>query len=199
MEQFSLAGKTALVTGASSGFGHHFAGLLAENGARVVLGARRLDKIQARVDALTEAGHEVLGLTLDVRDPASAQNFLSESVKAFGGIDILINNAGVEAGAKTYTMIDDEDWDYVFDTNLKAAWRSAPASATSAASPLNPASTFNDALPFVDLIRAEVELLPPTLKFPGIVTAPSDREMLINDVESLVMENISPEYCMLKS
>ena len=88
MEQFSLAGKTALVTGASSGFGHHFAGLLAENGARVVLGARRLDKIQARVDALTAAGHEVLGLPLDVRDPASAQNFLSESVKAFGGIDI---------------------------------------------------------------------------------------------------------------
>lgn len=123
MEQFSLAGKTALVTGASSGFGHHFAGLLAENGARVVLGARRLDKIQARVDALTAAGHEVLGLPLDVRDPASAQNFLSESVKAFGGIDILINNAGVEAGAKTYTMIDDEDWDYVFDTNLKSAWR----------------------------------------------------------------------------
>jgi len=64
MEQFSLAGKTALVTGASSGFGHHFAGLLAENGARVVLGARRLDKIQARVDALTAAGHEVLGLPL---------------------------------------------------------------------------------------------------------------------------------------
>ncbi len=123
MELFSLAGKTALVTGASSGFGHHFAGVLASHGARVVLGARRLDKIQARVDELTAAGHEVLGLPLDVRDPESAQNFLAEAVKAFGGIDVLINNAGVEAGAKTYTMIDDEDWDYVFDTNLKAAWR----------------------------------------------------------------------------
>ncbi len=123
MSIFSLTGKTVLVTGASSGFGHHFAGVLARAGARVVLGARRVDKIQARVDELTAAGHEVLGLPLDVRDVDSAKHFLKGAVEAFGSIDVLINNAGVEAGAKTYTMIDDEDWDYVFDTNLKAAWR----------------------------------------------------------------------------
>ncbi|MFL2537643.1 MAG: SDR family NAD(P)-dependent oxidoreductase [Candidatus Azotimanducaceae bacterium] len=123
MSIFSLSGKTVLVTGASSGFGHHFAGVLGRAGARVVLGARRVDKIQARVDELSAAGHEVLGLPLDVRDVDSAKNFLTGAVEAFGGIDVLINNAGVEAGAKTYTMIDDEDWDYVFDTNLKAAWR----------------------------------------------------------------------------
>ena len=43
--------------------------------------------------------------------------------KEYGNIDVLINNAGVEAGAKTYAMIDEEDWDYVFDTNLKSVWR----------------------------------------------------------------------------
>lgn len=122
-EIFSLSGKTVLVTGASSGFGYHFAGVLAEAGARVVLGARRVDKIQERVDELAKAGHEVLGIPLDVRDPDSAQQFLASAVDRFGSADVLINNAGVEAGAKTYTMIDDEDWDYVFDTNLKAAWR----------------------------------------------------------------------------
>ncbi|MDA0957212.1 MAG: SDR family NAD(P)-dependent oxidoreductase [Proteobacteria bacterium] len=122
-ELFSLEGKTVLVTGASSGFGHHFAGVLARAGAQVVLGARRLDKIQARVDELTHEGYVVLGVPLDVRDPASAQNFLDTAVEVYGGADVLINNAGVEAGAKTYTMIDDDDWDYVFDTNLKAAWR----------------------------------------------------------------------------
>ena len=123
MSIFSLTGKTVLITGASSGFGHHFAGVLARAGARVVLGARRVDKIQARVDELTVDGYEVLGLSLDVRDVDSAKHFLKGAVDAFGSIDVLINNAGVEAGAKTYTMIDDEDWDYVFDTNLKAAWR----------------------------------------------------------------------------
>jgi NADP-dependent 3-hydroxy acid dehydrogenase YdfG len=78
-EIFSLSGKTVLVTGASSGFGYHFAGVLAEAGARVVLGARRVDKIQARVDELAKAGHEVLGIPLDVRDPDSAQQFLASA------------------------------------------------------------------------------------------------------------------------
>ena len=85
-ELFSLEGKTVLVTGASSGFGHHFAGVLARAGAQVVLGARRLDKIQARVDELTHEGHAVLGVPLDVRDPASAQNFLDTAVEVYGGI-----------------------------------------------------------------------------------------------------------------
>ena len=52
MEKFSLAGKTVLITGASSGFGHHFAGVVAEAGANVVLGARRIDKIETRVQEL---------------------------------------------------------------------------------------------------------------------------------------------------
>ena len=123
MEKFSLAGKTVLITGASSGFGHHFAGVVAEAGASVVLGARRIDKIEARVQELVARGARVLGVPLDVNDPDSAAAFLGAAEAEFGTIDVLINNAGVEAGAKTYTMIDEEDWDYVLNTNLKSVWR----------------------------------------------------------------------------
>jgi len=122
VEKFRLDGKTAAITGASSGFGHHFAGVLAEAGANVVLGARRTEKIEARVREISEAGGRALGLPLDVRDRASLESFLDGAWDHFGSVDILVNNAGVEAGAKTYTTIDEDDWDYVLDTNLKSAW-----------------------------------------------------------------------------
>ncbi len=118
-----MTGKTVVITGASSGFGHHFAGVLANAGANVVLGARRTDKIETRVAELNNAGGTAVGLALDVNDPKSCLAFLDESEARFGRVDVLINNAGVEAGAKTYTMIDEEDWDYVLNTNLKSVWR----------------------------------------------------------------------------
>jgi NAD(P)-dependent dehydrogenase (short-subunit alcohol dehydrogenase family) len=118
-----MTGKTVVITGASSGFGHHFAGVLAAAGANVVLGARRTDKVAARVAEINNSGGTALGLELDVRDAASTGQFLAAAEAAFGGIDVLVNNAGVEAGAKTYLNTEEEDWDYVLDTNLKAAWR----------------------------------------------------------------------------
>lgn len=123
MNLFSLKGKNIAVTGASSGFGHHFAGVLADAGASVVLGARRTDKIQARVDEINQQGGHAIGVPLDVNDGDSCANFLDNAVAETGRLDVLINNAGVEAGAKTYAMIDEDDWDYVLDTNLKSAWR----------------------------------------------------------------------------
>lgn len=123
MDPFSMQGKNVVITGASSGFGHHFAGVIAAAGGKVVLGARRMDKIGARVEELKAAGGEALGLPLDVTDAGSVNAFLDGAEEAFGPIDVLINNAGVESGAKTYAMIDEEDWDYVLDTNLKAVWR----------------------------------------------------------------------------
>lgn len=122
MNQFSLDNKHIVITGASSGFGSHFAGVLAEAGARVVLGARRVDKIQARVDEIEAAGGQALGTKLDVRSADSIREFLDAAESAYGPIDVVINNAGVEAGAKTYMMIDEEDWDFVMETNLKSAW-----------------------------------------------------------------------------
>ncbi len=122
MDLFRLDGKTVAVTGASSGFGHHFAGVLAAAGAHVVLGARRTEKIEARAEELRAAGGSAEALTLDVNDRASLEAFLGGAFEARGSLDVLINNAGVEAGAKTYLMIDEEDWDHVLDTNVKSAW-----------------------------------------------------------------------------
>ena len=120
---FDLSGKTALITGASSGFGHHFAGVLAAAGANVVLGARRQEKIDARVEEINAGdGGKACGVTLDVRDTASSEAFLRTAIETFGAADILINNAGIEPGAKTFTMIDENDWDSVLDTNLRALW-----------------------------------------------------------------------------
>lgn len=123
MDKFSLVGKHCAITGASSGFGHHFAGVLAEAGAKVSLGARRVEKIESRAAEINHAGGVGACFPLDVRNPDSCAEFLTSASEKFGTIDVLINNAGVEAGAKTYAMITDEDWDYVMDTNLKSVWR----------------------------------------------------------------------------
>ena len=81
MELFSLEGKTVAITGASSGFGHHFAGVLANAGASLILGARRLDRIQDRVRDINGSGSAALGVALDVRDPDSCESFLSTAQK----------------------------------------------------------------------------------------------------------------------
>lgn len=119
---FSLENKNVVVTGASSGLGHHFAGVLSRAGANVVLGARREDKISKRVEEIRAAGGQATGLRLDVRDANSIDTFLEAAEQTYGPIDVIINNAGVEPGAKTYAMIDEEDWDSVMDTNLKSVW-----------------------------------------------------------------------------
>ena len=123
MDLFSLEGKNVAITGASSGFGHHFAGVLSKAGANVLLGARRIDKINQRVSEIEKTGARAIALSLDVRDSESCRDFLVQGEQALGSIDVLVNNAGVEAGAKTYAMIDEDDWDNVFDTNLKSVWR----------------------------------------------------------------------------
>ena len=122
MSLFRLDNKNVAITGASSGFGHHFAGVLSEAGANVVLGARREEKIRERVEEINAAGGNATAAPLDVRDGESIRSFLETAEAAYGPLDVVINNAGVEAGAKTYVMIDEDDWDYVMDTNLKGAW-----------------------------------------------------------------------------
>ena len=122
VDPFNLDGKHIAITGASSGFGHHFAGVLSTAGGKVSLGARRVEKIQARVDEINEADGKAHGARLDVTDRDSITAFFESAEAAFGPVDVLINNAGIEAGAKTYMMIDEDDWDSVIDTNLKSAW-----------------------------------------------------------------------------
>jgi NAD(P)-dependent dehydrogenase (short-subunit alcohol dehydrogenase family) len=119
---FDLTGKHIAVTGASSGFGHHFAGVLAAAGASVSLGARRVERVEARAEEIRAAGGSAVGATLDVTSRESAEAFFAAAEADLGPVNVLINNAGIEAGAKTYMMIDEDDWDSVIDTNLKSAW-----------------------------------------------------------------------------
>lgn len=127
MGSFDITGRHIAITGASSGFGHHFAGVLSAHGARVSLGARRVDRLAERVAEIRANGGEAAPFALDVRNADSIRDFIDAAETTFGPIDVLINNAGVEAGAKTYNMIDEDDWDFVMDTNLKGAWLTSKA------------------------------------------------------------------------
>lgn len=117
-----LASKRALVTGASSGLGAHFAQVLAAHGAHVVLAARRRDALEDVAKSIRDAGGEASVVVLDQTDTASRDAL----VGAAGSIDILINNAGVvtEGAALNQT---ESDWDTVIDTNLKGQFFVAQA------------------------------------------------------------------------
>jgi NAD(P)-dependent dehydrogenase (short-subunit alcohol dehydrogenase family) len=112
-----LAGKRALVTGASSGLGRHFALVLANSGAHVVVAARRRDALEALVAEIMAAGGEASAVTLDVTDP----NSVAEAIAAIGPLDILVNNAGVTNTKPTLEQTV-KDFDWIVDTNLKGAF-----------------------------------------------------------------------------
>jgi NAD(P)-dependent dehydrogenase (short-subunit alcohol dehydrogenase family) len=120
--RFSLAGKTALVTGASSGFGWHFAQVLSEAGARVALAARRLDRLQALQEKIRARGGEAAAVTLDVTSSASVKDAFDAAERALGPVTILINNAGVPSGS-FFATTSDEDWRSVLDVNLDGVFR----------------------------------------------------------------------------
>lgn len=114
---FLLEGQVALVTGASSGLGRHFADVLAQAGAKVVLGARRLDRIEQARDEIVEAGGEAMAVALDVTDTASINAALDTAEQVFGTVTLVINNAGITV-PKPLLNLDDADWRNVIDTNL---------------------------------------------------------------------------------
>jgi len=117
MQPFSLAGKVALVTGASSGFGRHFAPLLSRAGASVVLAARRNDLIQSAADEIIAEGGKALAVTMDVTDSDSISAALDRAEQAFGVVNVVINNAGITI-PKLLLELSDDDWLNVIDTNL---------------------------------------------------------------------------------
>ena len=123
-ELFSLKGKNALVTGASSGLGKHFAKVLAGAGASVVVAVRRLDKLSKLVVEITEADGIATAVEMDVTDNDSVKAAFDKAEVSFGVIDVLINNAGV-ADPKYFLDIDESSWDFILETNLKGAWRVA--------------------------------------------------------------------------
>jgi 3-hydroxy acid dehydrogenase / malonic semialdehyde reductase len=102
-----LEGKTAIVTGASSGIGAAIARALAAAGARVAGGARRLDRLETEI-----------ALELDVTDPASCERFVEEAVSQLGGLDVLVNNAGLGLGREPLDKSSEEDEKVVLETNV---------------------------------------------------------------------------------
>lgn len=118
---FDLTGKTALVTGASSGLGRHFAACLAAAGASVVVAARRMDLLESLANELTARGGKAAVARLDVTDAASVKAALDVCEAKFGGIDVLVNNSGVIAAASVLDQSEAE-WDFVLDTNLKGCF-----------------------------------------------------------------------------
>ena len=126
--RFSVAGKVALVTGASSGLGYQFAQTLAGGGATVVCAARRIERLEGLVAALAGAGGKALAVALDVTDPASVESALAKAVEVAGAPDILVNNAGI-GHAKPSLALTEADWRATMDTNLDGAWRVALACA----------------------------------------------------------------------
>jgi NAD(P)-dependent dehydrogenase (short-subunit alcohol dehydrogenase family) len=119
---FSLAGKSALVTGASSGLGQHFARVLAAAGAKVAIAARRLDRLQQLEADLRAAGAEAAAVALDVTDRASVVRAFDAAEAALGPVTILVNNAGVPSG--TYFLkLSEQDWRTLMDVNLDGVFR----------------------------------------------------------------------------
>ncbi len=120
-----LSEMRILVTGASSGLGAHMAAMLASRGARVAAAARRigaLETLAARADGRISA------IEMDVSDPASVEHGVAEAAAAMGGLDGLVNNAGVAWIGRAIEM-QDADWQRVVDTNLSGVFRVAQAAA----------------------------------------------------------------------
>src|SRR5207302_6828540 len=114
---FDLSGRVALITGGSIGLGRQMAEGLAEMGANIALCARKKERCLQAAEELKELGVKTLALGCDVKDPASVQAAVDETISKFGRIDVLINNAGISWGAPTETM-SLADWNKVIETNL---------------------------------------------------------------------------------
>jgi NADP-dependent 3-hydroxy acid dehydrogenase YdfG len=107
-----LGGKTAIVTGASSGIGAAIARVLAENGARVAGGARRPERLETEI-----------ALELDVTDASSCERFVEQAVEQLGGLDILVNNAGLGLGRDPFDAGTEQDEETVLETNVHGLLR----------------------------------------------------------------------------
>ena len=123
---FDLSGKTAMVTGASSGLGARFARVLAANGARVVLASRRTERLKEMRAEIESQGGSACVVPLDVTDVASIAQAVAAAEAEAGPIDVLVNNSGVST---TQRLVDvtPQDYDFVMDTNTRGAFFVAQA------------------------------------------------------------------------
>jgi NAD(P)-dependent dehydrogenase (short-subunit alcohol dehydrogenase family) len=126
IDLFRLNGRVAVVTGASSGLGVAFATALAEAGADVALGARRVDKLNDTSRLVEAAGRAALAVATDVADPESCTALVAEAMERFGRVDILVNNAGVGTAVPA-TREEPSAFRHVIDVNLNGCYWMAQA------------------------------------------------------------------------
>lgn len=142
-EMFDLTGKRALVTGASSGLGDHFARVLSEAGAEVVVAARRLEKLEELAEDIRAKGGKALPIAMDVTK-ADSVNAAFEKIAAEcdGPCDIIINNSGI-GQASWFQETSEEEWQSIVDTNLTGVWRVAKAATNALIDTGKPGSIIN--------------------------------------------------------
>jgi len=115
----NLRGKTVFITGASAGIGAATALAFADEGARLLLAARRLDRLNAVADEAHMRGAEVQTIELDVRDRAAVATLLGALPPQWATIDVLVNNAGLSRGLAKLHQGEIDDWEEMIDTNIK--------------------------------------------------------------------------------
>ncbi len=140
MIQADLAGRVALVTGASSGLGAHMAGVLARAGAAVALGARRFDRLTA---VAAEIGPSALPVRLDVTDDSSVATALDAIERTLGPVDLLINNAGIVERGRDPLALAADAFAAVVDVNLTSVFRMSRAMASRLAAIGRPGAIVN--------------------------------------------------------
>ena len=122
----SMTGKTAIVTGAATGIGRATAQLLAERGARVVAAGLQSERLRETVAEIAAAGGEAIAVDADVSDPAAIEQVAARAQEAFGGADVLVNNAASYPIGPWHEM-DAAQWDAVFATNIRGYFLMARA------------------------------------------------------------------------
>ena len=129
LKQFDLTGKVAAVTGGGRGLGLAIAKAFAACGAKVVVGSRKIEDCESAAGAInTEYGREAMAQVVDVRDRAACEQFVAAAVRRFGGLDILMSNAGISI-PKAALETDEREWQQTVDVDLTGCFNISVAAA----------------------------------------------------------------------
>ena len=123
MDQFSLQGKVALITGASRGIGEAIAQTFAKAGAQVIVASRHLDNLEVVVQTIRGNGGEAFAIAAHMGDAGAGKLLVQQSIDLFGGIDVVVNNAGINPYWGSLLEAEESLWDKTLDVNLKGYFR----------------------------------------------------------------------------